>query len=128
MTDQQADYVCQVHVTASQSALVAAALQELIYTIAEDDGQMAKAERSGMLDAVVQLKVLFTDVAERPTAFPVRGQMARTLKTKLRRMKGPEQSKRVRARSQRRRAEEAARKAKRKFDKEFVPNCDTEGS
>ena len=102
MSEPQADYVCQIYVTASQAALLVACMNEAL-----NDAAMPIPA----IHAIEDLCKFFADVAERPTAYPVRGQMARTLKTRYRRMKGPEQSKRERARSQRRRAEEAKRKA-----------------
>lgn len=83
---EQADYVCQVYVTGSQAALLSAACQETIYAAATGE-----STPEGLLESLVNLRDLFADVAERPTAYPVNGNMARTLKTRFRRMKGPAQ-------------------------------------
>ena len=106
MVDQQADYVCQVYITGSQAALLSAACQEALYRMDEQAG--AVDYPAGLADSFIQLRDFFKDVTERPTAYPVNGSMARTLKVMKRRRK-PRLSKKHRANLQRMEAERTTR-------------------
>lgn len=69
----EADYVCYVHITASQAALAAAACSHA--AISEDVNPAASGE-------LMTLAGFFNGVALRPQDFPPTDRMARTLKTR----------------------------------------------
>jgi hypothetical protein len=116
---EQADYVCQVNVTASQAALLSAACQEAIYATSGIHSAQEMHENDPVLKALVDLRDFLRDVSLRPTAYPVRGEMARTLKTRARRLKGPAGtlSKKHRANYQAAKAEKRERKARQRAER-----------
>ena len=107
VSDQQAGYVCQVHVTDSQAAVLSTACQRALLeaetTIPDDAPQKA-----GLVDALMQLRDFFQGVALRPQDYPPSGAMARTLKQRKRRQK-PQRSTKHRANLQKMQAEREKR-------------------
>lgn len=99
MTEQQADFVCQIHITASQAALLVACMNEAL-----SDAAMPMP----VIKAVEDLASFFAGVAERPQDYPMSGQMSRTLKVMKRRRK-PGLSKKHRANLQKLEAARAKR-------------------
>lgn len=106
--------VCQVYVTDSQAALLSAACQEAISRSIMLEEVTGETTPSGAVQALEDLRDFFRNVHESPTAYPVNGNTARSLKIRARRLKGPAQrrSKKHQAAYQAAKAEKRARKAR----------------